>query len=1130
VTQQNIAFFTPSMNDPALLEAIFTARSWLAEQVIAAIRDSVQTDSRHYLLLHGPRGIGKTHLVSLVYYRVKRDESLDTKLRIAWLQEDPYAVSSYPRLLRAILSQLDHDYSLPGWQERLSEIENLDDTNQIERSLEYALLEYLNGRVLLLIMENLDEVFAGLGDDGQKKLRAFLQTRSLATILATSTSLLPDLEERDRPFFGTFKKYPLPPFSFQDCVDVLVRIAEFRHDHILAETLRSPKGRARIHAIHHLAGGNPRIYVMFYQFLSRESLDQLILPFMKLVDELMPYYQARMQTISPQQRTLIDIIRRNESPIAVRDISKAAFITSQSASRELKTLRDLGYVESNQVGRESLYELREPLMRICLSAKEQRGQALPLFIEFLRIWFTPTELEGMSTELASQTRDYEAYRNAIEESHRKHGARLSYEYQKIATLLMNGEDDLAVARLISLNAYAPDNLLVWHELTELLLKRRNFDILINLTRIRTQVLPEDGQAWNDLNYANYLAGNFEAALDASSQAIALMPNDPVVWKNHLVNLQNLKRSAELRRDSAKALAIRENAESANYWDMRGFCLTILNRWEEAAESFVKGLALHEDDYDMWRALHVALENLSANPSRVKVAEFAVELFPGNALSWRDYATTLGLIHKDKEALDAQNKAIELAPNEEYLKGEQLYYFLRLNNLGGARSSLDHFDAMRKQAGAAYPLYWRVMFWLASGNLIEAANAFEGYVEDLRINDRFSELSAPVWIVSHSKDPVTWKPAIDLWIEVFEKQGELAALGPALVRGLTDKPAIFTAQSARDWTDAWQATAGNKPQLTIPLRLMEVCTRFIETGDRAVILELPLEQRALLEPEIDRYLRAAGRLRTDVDHEIDELIENIRRKRAVRAAALVPKNVAAEARFLKFENLDQPSSWLTDRINEVIPVGASVGSLRVAESLFWPGAQLLAIGVTGEKDYERFALVWPSQKFVPMNWTNEPIYHAAERNPLNLSTDRNAILYCRFFFHFVRGQLGTFCLTENLEEIHWADPSRNESSEVSKEATVEQIEEARRKVGPLLEPVQVLVRDGDKSITLSATMVFKNALFRSKVLIALMEGDYSTTEGESERMTYYQISLFDEDLLLEDLPVIVDGPPSTMPSR
>lgn len=1111
MTQPNIAFFTPSMNNPALLKAIFTARHWLADEIMNAIRDSVESGSRHYLLLYGPRGIGKTHLVSLVYYRVKEDESLHAKLRIAWLQEDPYAVSSYARLLRAILSQLDLDYSLPGWKERLTGIENLDDTNQIERALEHTLLDYLGERVLLLLAENLDEIFAGLGDDGQKKLRAFLQTRNVATILATSTSLLPDLEDRNRPFFGFFKKIPLAQFTFQDCVDVLVRIAEFQQDRALAETLNSPQGRARIHAIHHLAGGNPRIYVMFYQFLSRESLDQLISPFMKLVDELMPYYQARMQTLSPQQRTLIDIIRRNESPIAVRDIAKSAFVTSQSASRELKTLRDLGYVESNQVGRESLYELREPLMRICLSAKEQRGQSLPLFVEFLRIWFTPTELKGMSNALSSQTRDYEMYRDAIEESRRRHDALISFERQKILDDLRSGEDDAALARLLSLNEHAPDDFWVQYELRKLLEARRDFDRLVAVAQTWTQIFPGDGRAWNELNYANNLAGNHEAALEASSRAIALLPNDPVLRQNHLVNLQNLDRPAELSEACAKALEIREDASNPKYWNVRAFCLTILNRWEEAADSFIKSLALQEGDYSYWRGLHVALEKLDADPSRAKIAEFAVELFPADPLAWRDYSTALSAIGKYKEALAAHKKAIDLAPNEENLKGEQLACFMRLNDLEGARSSLDHFEAWQKSDPDPYPLAWLAHFWLAAGDRAKAASALADNIDALKAKGRFGELSSPVAVVGRSKDPATWKPVIDLWIEVFEKRGELATLGPALVRGLMRRPEIFTPQTARDWTEAWQAAAGDRAELTIPLRMMDIGVRFMETGDRTLLLELPLEQRSLFEPEIDRYLRASGKLQTGVDREIDDLIENIRRKRRARVAA--PVALPPKVDDARIENL--LAAYDTERPLEralrplqsgdlaAVPRESAPHLLRLladsgtnaAVELSRPGLSILRL----DQQRLEFAKGLLYQAHIDLNgrigsldfWSDgarsvlldgkSPAIYSLAKDGVLQTTGEHELSYLVFFASTLRAEFGRFVVV-------WpADPT---------------VVQAVRSKAPTLSLMSPVRKESDGKTGFELNLVYGDSLFRSVLSVDHERGE--------------MVQMLEDELLVEEL--------------
>jgi hypothetical protein len=82
----------------------------------------------------------------------------------------------------------------------------------------------------------------------------------------------------------------------------------------LASFIQTPTGRSRIDAVHFLAGGNPRIYVIFSEFLaSRESLDELASAFMAMLDDLTPYYQERMKNLSPQQRKIVDILVRRGS-------------------------------------------------------------------------------------------------------------------------------------------------------------------------------------------------------------------------------------------------------------------------------------------------------------------------------------------------------------------------------------------------------------------------------------------------------------------------------------------------------------------------------------------------------------------------------------------------------------------------------------------------------------------------------------------------------------------------------------------------------------------------------------------------------------------------------------------------
>ena len=105
-SEQLLAAFTPSIMSHETLEAIFVRRESLAARLMDNLRISATTPSKRHSLLVGPRGIGKTYLVSLLYHRVKEDEELRDRFRIAWLREENWEVTSFLDLMESILSAL----------------------------------------------------------------------------------------------------------------------------------------------------------------------------------------------------------------------------------------------------------------------------------------------------------------------------------------------------------------------------------------------------------------------------------------------------------------------------------------------------------------------------------------------------------------------------------------------------------------------------------------------------------------------------------------------------------------------------------------------------------------------------------------------------------------------------------------------------------------------------------------------------------------------------------------------------------------------------------------------------------------------------------------------------------------
>ena len=105
-------------------------------------------------------------------------------------------------------------------------------------------------------------------------------------------------------------------------------------DSELAEFVKTPTGRARIRAVHHFGGGNPRIYTMFSQFLTRTSLDDLTEAVMQTLEKLTPYYQSRMALLSAQQRKIVEYLidRRARHPSRTSPETALPPIRSSQAS------------------------------------------------------------------------------------------------------------------------------------------------------------------------------------------------------------------------------------------------------------------------------------------------------------------------------------------------------------------------------------------------------------------------------------------------------------------------------------------------------------------------------------------------------------------------------------------------------------------------------------------------------------------------------------------------------------------------------------------------------------------------------------------------------------------------------
>ena len=652
--------FTPSLLAPETLEAIFVQREDLAARLVEQIRESVLTANKHYSLLIGPRGIGKTHMVSLVYYRVLAQADLEDRLRIVWLREEE-CVTSFLDFLQTILGVLQDEYRDEQLKQECGRLSGLS-VEEAELLAEQLLLKVVGDGTLLVIVENLDGIFDGLGKQGQEKLRAFIQNHPIFTILATSQSLFGGVSVRTSPFYGFFETRHLQELSFEDAVTMMTKIAVFQENEELASLIQTPRGRYRVRAVHHLAGGNPRVYVIFSQLVTCESLDALVEPVLRTLDDLTPYYQDRMRHLSPQQRKIVDYLCRRRHAVSVGEIAQDNRVTHQTASSQLKKLRDMGYVRADQAGRESYHELREPLMRISRDAKKFRGESIRLLVSFLRNWYSHAELADR-LDLFESTTDMHredirrALETAVQESNDPRLAACLRDYEN-HWASKNFDAALQVAgELAETRGFASD----WFKRAVCSWKLNREDEAEQFKKRAFERTPTSAEGWMDRGWVSAQFDRYDKVLSCLDKALECGIDDVETLSLRVTALERLGRFEEALHILTKSVQLDPN--NALHWRVQGVVLERLNRYEAALESYERAIELDAGNATTWRFSVSPLSNLDRHDQALASCNKAIELDPENAVAWRYRAVILLRLERHREAFESCDEAIRLDPND-----------------------------------------------------------------------------------------------------------------------------------------------------------------------------------------------------------------------------------------------------------------------------------------------------------------------------------------------------------------------------------------------------------------------------------------------------------------------------------
>ena len=212
-------------------------------------------------------------------------------------------------------------------------------------------------------------------------------------IFASSQALDQSIKDPNAPFYCFFKVIHMRRLSLDEAMTFMATIASAYGKKDVVNFLNTPRGRGRMRAIYEFTGGNHRLLVVFYEFLTADSIARLSELFIQALGPLKPYYQEQMRSLSAQQQKIVQYLSLERTPCTVKDIARACLVAPNTISSQLKDLLEKNFVSRRQHGRESYYEITETLFRICHEADiDQEGAPVRLFVDFLANLYTAEEL------------------------------------------------------------------------------------------------------------------------------------------------------------------------------------------------------------------------------------------------------------------------------------------------------------------------------------------------------------------------------------------------------------------------------------------------------------------------------------------------------------------------------------------------------------------------------------------------------------------------------------------------------------------------------------------------------------------------------------------------------------------
>lgn len=549
---------------------------------------------QHWMIV-GPRGIGKSHLMTLLYHKINENRKL-SKLWIPILFPENLRMAGnltrfLERAANEILIEFDQEKN-PISHEMKQKIQKISKVPLQERAdYLFSILSWVHrkaGKHILLITENLQQLLGKkIIPIEQKKLRAFLQTSDAVLIIGSATTIFDALHDHSHPFYHFFHIRRLEDLSFDDMKTLVISLLSKSER---PELIKEVEDRdARLKTLYSFTGGNPRMAVFLSDIIRTEVPDEMLELMDNILDQLTPYFEAILNDIPDYLEEIINTLAAFEPAQSPREIAGHLEAPQATIRNYLKQLKEAGYVRiAFSKGKSNYYCLNEYLYRIWYQMRDSsHREETRWLMELLLMLYSPDFIikeKNKAGVVDDKVETFYPYKKFIVQA--AGFIESNPDYCKVIescvdSMITDEKKDITSRKNTQFFKKAVNYF-----------KRNQYEKVIKICKDILKVTPKAEKAYSLWGSCLSEQGRYKGAIEKFKKAIEISPKSEqayLFW-GHCLQLQ--ERYKEAIEKFKQAIKINPESEG-NYW-LWAICLMKLERYEEATKIFEKYLPGSED--------------------------------------------------------------------------------------------------------------------------------------------------------------------------------------------------------------------------------------------------------------------------------------------------------------------------------------------------------------------------------------------------------------------------------------------------------------------------------------------------------------------------------------------------------